>query len=98
MEVGGDYPRPSKGAVFVIDVRYIVERVIVRTRLALPETSLGGAGRARTGRVGVGGQGAVAVKGHYGWEWRSRLVGIIAVDPHSGYLPHALDCRGCFSQ
>ena len=64
MDVGGDYPRPSKGAVFVIDVRYIVEGVILTTRLALPETSLGGVERARTGRVGVGGQGAVAVKGH----------------------------------
>ena len=64
MDVGGDYPRPSKGAVFVIDVRYIVEGVILTTRLALPETSFGGVERARTGRVGVGGQGAVAVKGH----------------------------------
>ena len=64
MDVGGDYPRSSKGAVFVIDVRYIVERVILTTWLALPETSLGGVERARTGRVGVGGEGAVAVKGH----------------------------------
>src|SRR5205809_20215 len=64
MDIGGDYPRPSKGAVFVIDVRYIVEGVILTTRLALPETSLGGVERTRTGRVGVGGQGAVAVKSH----------------------------------
>ena len=41
MEVGGDYPRPSKGAVLVIDVRYIMERVIVRTWLALPEPASG---------------------------------------------------------
>ena len=42
MEVGGDYARPSKGAVLVIDVRYIMERVIVRTWLALPDASLRG--------------------------------------------------------
>ena len=64
MDVGGDYARPSKDAVFVIDVRYIVEGIILTTRLALPETSLGGVERTRTGRVGVGGQGAVAVKAH----------------------------------
>jgi hypothetical protein len=97
MDVGGDYPRPSKGTVFVIGVRYIVEGVILPTWLALPETSLGGVERAGTGRVSVGGQIAVAVKGHYGWERRSRLVGIITVDSHSGYLPHALDCRSYFS-
>jgi len=34
------------------------------------------------------------VKGHYGWESRQHLVGIITVDPLSGYLPHAFDCRG----
>ena len=49
MDVGGDYPRPSKGAVFVIDVRYIVEGVIVTTWLPLPDASLGGVERARTG-------------------------------------------------
>src|SRR5436305_14941736 len=64
MYVGGDYPRPSKSAIFVIDIRYIVEGVILTTRLALPETSLGSVERTRTGRVGVGGQGAVAVKAH----------------------------------
>ena len=47
MDVGGDYPRSSKGAVFVIEVRYIVEGVILTTRLALPETSLGGVERTR---------------------------------------------------
>jgi len=62
MHVGGDYPRSSKGAVFVIDVRYIVEGVILSAWLALPNASLGGVERARTGRVGVGGQGAVAVE------------------------------------
>src|SRR5438876_8390459 len=62
MDVGGDYARPSKDAVFVIDVRYIVEGIILTTRLALPETSFGGVERARTGRVSIGGQGAVAVK------------------------------------
>ena len=64
MDVGGDYARPSKDAVFVIDVRYIVEGIILTTRLALPETSFGGVERARTGRVSIGGQGAVAVKAH----------------------------------
>src|SRR6266496_5691613 len=66
MDVGGDYPRPRKNAVFVIDVRYIVEGVILTTRLALPQTRLRGVERARTGRVGVRRQGAVPVKGHEG--------------------------------
>ena len=41
--------------------------------------------------VGVGGQGAVAVKGHdRAGKGGPVLVGIITVDPVSGYLPHAL--------
>ena len=62
MDVGGDLPRSSKGAVFVIEVRYIVEGVILTTWLALPDASLGGVERTRTGRVGVGSHGAVAVE------------------------------------
>ena len=49
MDVGGDYPRPSKGAVFVIDVRYIVEGVILTAWLPLPDASLGGVERALPG-------------------------------------------------
>ena len=62
MDVGGDLARSSKGAVFVIEVRYVVEGVIVIAWLALPDASLGGVERTRTGRVGVGSHGAVAVE------------------------------------
>jgi hypothetical protein len=98
MDVGGDRPRSSKHTVFVIEVTYVVEGVIVTTRLALPDASLGGVERARTGRVGVGGQGAVAVKGHYGWDGSPDALSAFTVGPAPRDLPHALDCRGCFSR
>jgi hypothetical protein len=62
MDVGGDLPRSRKGAVFVIEVTYVVVGVIVTTWLALPDASLGGVERTRTGRVAVGSHGAVAVE------------------------------------
>ena len=62
MDVAGDLPRSSKGAVFVIQVSYIVEGVILTTWLALPDANLGGVDRTRTGRVVVGSRGAVAVE------------------------------------
>ena len=62
MDVGGDLPRSSKGAVFVIEVSYIVVGVILTAWLALPDASLGGVERTRTRRVAVGSHGAVAVE------------------------------------
>ena len=45
MDVGGDLPRSRKGAVFVIEVSYIVVGVILTAWLALPDASLGGVER-----------------------------------------------------
>ncbi len=50
MDVGGDLPRSSKGAVFVIEVRYRSWiGVILTTWLALPDASLGGVDRTLRG-------------------------------------------------
>jgi hypothetical protein len=87
VDIGGDGIRTRKGAVLVIAVRHIPERVIARAWIALPETILAGAG------VGEGGlHGAVAVKGYYGSQINSVRLVVITVDSYRGYLPHALDC------
>jgi len=62
MDIGGDGSRSREGTVFVIEITYVVEGVILTTRLALPDASLRGVERARTRRIGVGDEGAVTVE------------------------------------
>jgi hypothetical protein len=90
MDRGGDYSRTREGAVLVSAEGGIPERVIMTAWFALPGAILV---RVALESACVGSHRAVSVKRHYGWERRSRLVGIITVDSHSGYLPHAFDCR-----
>src|SRR5262249_54093505 len=89
---GSDYPVVGKGAVLVIAVPSIPERVILCAWLALPGAILVSVRNATC----ISCHGAVEVKCHKRWKWRALLVGIITVDPVSGYLPHAHDGGACF--
>ena len=96
---GGNYDAAVKLAAIVIEIG----QKPVRERIAcpvLPDTEFSGPiSVLRKGTIALAAHGPVSVESHEGRKGRSQLlIGIIAVDAHSGYLPHALDCRGCFSR